>query len=178
MQDTIREATLRQYGVPPQKIEPLGGGFYGRAFAVHLDREPYLVVLKLYLFPDLAEKEANQIKTLSQCAVLKMPRIYQVFKKEETGFSYDIVFMEYLKGVIAGNVDASSLPDESRTAICEDIVDNLIAIHRKINAQGFGPLSSGKYFSRWQEYYYPIAEDIAGKASTRITSYVLSMALR
>lgn len=166
MQDTIRKATLRQYGVLPQKIQQLGGGFYGRAFAVHLDREPYLVVLKLYLFPNLAAKEANQIETLSKYALLKMPRIYQVFEKEETGFCYDVVFMEYLRGVNAGDVNVSGLPDASRAAICEDIVDNLIAFHKITNVQGFGPLLSEKYFSTWQEYYYPIAEDIVCKAGS------------
>lgn len=183
MQDTIRKATQKQYGVLPKTIKQLGGGFYGRAFAVSLDCEPYLTVLKVYLFPHLAVKEAGQIETLSKYALLKMPRIYQVYEKDETGFAYDIVFMEYLRGINAGDLDISRLPEGSRSVICEEIVDNLIAYHREINTQGFGALSSENYASSWQEYYYPVARDIVGKMRLladkgQISGRVLSVAER
>lgn len=164
MQETIRKAVEKYYGMHPQNIKALGGGFYGRVFLISFDREPFRVVLKLYLFPDFAAKEAEQIEMLSKHALLKMPRIYQVMEKERSGLAHDVLFMEYLQGVNAGDFDVSELSEESRVTICENIVDNLIAFHNVINPQGFGALSSKTYCSGWQEYYYPIAQSIVDKA--------------
>lgn len=77
-----------------------------------LDREPFQIVIKLYLFPRIAVGKARQIETLSQYALLKMPRIYQVLEKEQTGFSHDVLFMEYIEGVNAGNFDVSELSEK------------------------------------------------------------------
>lgn len=180
MQETIRKAVEKYYGTQPENIKELGGGFYGRVFLISLDRDPFRAVLKLYLFPKFAVKEAEQIEMLSKYALLKIPRIYQVMEKEQTGLAYDVLFMEYLQGVNAGDFDVSELPEESRITICENIVDNLIAFHSVVNPQGFGGLSSEKYCSRWQEYYYPIAEGIVDKAKLltgkgQISSMVLSV---
>ena len=164
MQDTIREAVLQCYGVPPRSVQGLGGGFYGRVFLVSLEAEPFQVVLKLYLFPGLAVKEARQTRMLAEHALLKMPRIYRVLEKEQTGLPMDALFMEYIEGINAGNFDAMELPEEARDSICESVVDNLIAYHSVVNPEGFGILSSGTCCPTWQEYYYPIARDIVGKA--------------
>ena len=145
MQDTIRKAVMQCYGTSPGEIRGLGGGFYGRVFLVSLETEPYYVVLKLYLFPGLAAREARQTGLLAEHALLKMPRIYKVLEKEQTGLPMDALFMEYIEGVNAGNFDPAELPTEARDSICESIVDNLIGYHRAVNPEGFGILSSGTY---------------------------------
>lgn len=164
MQDTINKAVLTYYGIQPQNIKELGGGFYGRVFLISLDCEPFFVVAKLYFFHGLAVKEAAQINMLSKYALLKMPHIYKALEKEQTKFLYDVLFMEYMNGVNAGDFDVTELSEKSKNTICENIVDNLIAIHSVVNPQGFGSLSSEKYCSHWQEYYYPIAKNIVKKA--------------
>lgn len=164
MQDTIRKAVLQCYGVPPGDVRELGGGFYGRVFLISLEAEPFFVVLKLYLFPGLAVREARQTRMLSEHALLRMPRIYKVLEKEQTGLAMDALFMEYIEGVNAGDFDAAQLPVEARASICESIVENLIGYHRTVHSEGFGILSSGVYCPTWQEYYYPIARDIVEKA--------------
>lgn len=174
MQDTIHKAVLNYYGILPKNIKELGGGFYGRAFLISLDCEPFLVVLKLYLFSGLAVKEAEQINKLSQYALLKMPRIYQVLEKEQTGDLYDVLFMEYINDINAGDFAVYELPEKSKDTICENIVDNLIAFHKVVNMQGFGALSSEKYCSNWQEYYYPMAKSIVQKAKILLEKEQLS----
>ncbi|MCL2426807.1 MAG: hypothetical protein FWD05_10790 [Oscillospiraceae bacterium] len=47
--------------VAPLNITPLGGGFYGRVFLVEMVNEPIKVVIKIYLFPHLARREACQL---------------------------------------------------------------------------------------------------------------------
>lgn len=162
MNNTIINAVQMQFGASPKKINSLGGGFYGRAFRVLLDNEPYEAVLKLYLFPDIAEKEALQTETLSRYSLLKMPKTYGVLNKTNPGLSYDVLVMEYIKGKNAGWINCEGLPQ--RKTICEAIVDNLISVHNAINPKGFGSLSAKTYFPTWQDYYYPIAESIVDKA--------------
>lgn len=148
----------------PNDIKPLGGGFYGRVFLISIDEEPYSAVLKLYLFPGLAVREAEQLKMLSKHSLLKIPKVYGVYEKNDSGFCYDVLFMEYIKGVNAGAFDASALSEKTRAEISESIVDNLICIRSTVNSEGFGELKSEKYCPVWQEYYYPIAEKILIKA--------------
>ena len=164
MQDTIRKAVMQCYGTSPGEIRGLGGGFYGRVFLVSLETEPYYVVLKLYLFPGLAVREARQTRLLAEHALLRMPRVYRVLEKEQTGLPMDALFMEYIEGVNAGNFDPAELQTEARDSICESIVDNLIGYHNVVNPEGFGILSSGTYCPTWQEYYQPIARGIVEKA--------------
>lgn len=174
MKDTITKVVLKHYGVRAKNVVALGGGFYGRAFLCELECEPREVVVKLYLFPGIALREAEQLEILAQHAKLKMPRVYGVFEKSETGFAHDVLIMEYLVGSNAGWLDTAELSEAVRDEICEDIVDNLIAFHSASNPRGFGELSSEAYFATWQEYYYPIAESIVEKAKLLLSAGQLS----
>lgn len=164
MQQAIQKAVLQTYGEEPETIEPLGGGFYGRVFLISINKAPFPVVVKGYLFPGLAAKEAEQIKTLSAYSLLKMPEVYHVLEKDKTGFSNDLLFMEALRGINAGFLDVSTLPDGARKRICEQIVDNLIAFHSVVNPKGFGDLSADSFSQSWQDCYVKEAEIIVRKA--------------
>ena len=180
MENTINRAVFTKYGTSPRSLKGLGGGFYGRAFLVESDTPPYTVVAKLYLYPGIAEREARQIKELSAHGTLKMPEIYGVLKSDENGLDYDVLFMEYINGVNASEVSCAELSENIKNDISDKIVENLIAYHSTVSKEGFGDLCSEKRFSSWQEYYYPIAENIVKKAKElhsigQINDYVLSV---
>ena len=180
MENTIIQAVTNYFHVQPEKIMALGGGFYGRAFSVTLPCAPSTMIAKLYLFPNYAPGEAEQIRLLSKHSSLKMPEIYNVQEKVNSGLAYDVVFMEYLKGVNAGDFDLTGISEQAKATIGDEIVDNLIAIHNTVNPAGFGPLNATRYCQSWQEYYYPIACKIvekAGKLHTmkQLSSNVLSI---
>lgn len=160
MQGEIKQLVKKYYDATINCIEPLGGGFYGRVFAVDIDKEPFKIVIKLYLFSGLAEKEALQIKTLSKYAKVKMPEIYFV---ELAKSGYDAVGMSYFSGINAGNL--KDIPSASAKQIGREIVDNLIAYHSAINIRGFGQLNSEKFYPDWREYYRPVAIEILHKAT-------------
>jgi len=164
MEKTIKNIVESHFGQNVNSIERLGGGYYGRVFLAKLEQEPYKVVVKLYLYPGLAESEAIQIQTLSVHSILKMPKIYNVYKADETNFLYDALLMEFLDGINAGNLDVSSISEDARTIICENIVDNLIAIHNDINEEGFGELTTRKFYPTWQDFYHPKAQKTIEKA--------------
>ncbi len=164
MQITIIKAIELMYGIKPYGIESLGGGFYGRAFRVTLDREPFTMVAKVYLYEGIGKNEAEQLKLLGKHARLKMPKVYGCFEKAQSGLAYDVLFMEYINGRNAAYVNVAGLLPRSRRNICENIVDNLIGYHSVISEDGFGQIGQGEKFATWQEYYYPIAVSIVKKA--------------
>ncbi len=180
MIESVTKIIKSSYGAEPTAIKKLGGGFYGRAFHVSLRVPPYQLVAKLYLFPGLAAEEAAQINLLSQHALLKMPKIFQLGFAEEGNWRYDYVLMEYLKGINLGFTDISLLPEETKERIANQIIDNLLAYHNATNPKGFGKINSALLCSTWQEYYYPIACSIAEKAHTlyeagQIDDYIINV---
>lgn len=164
MRDAIDRLIRENYGTEPAKVTALGGGFYGRAFLVELPFEPERIVVKLYLFPGLAKKEAVQLGCLSGSCTLKVPQVYHVCLAGEPEGGYDAVLMEYLPGVNAGDLDVSKIAEDTRNTICQEIVENLIAVHGTLHKEGFGAVDSRKFCGTWQEYYYPIAAKIVEKA--------------
>lgn len=180
MIESVIEVIKNKYKVEPTDVKQLGGGFYGRAFQVCLDVSPYILVAKLYLFTGLAIEEAKQINLLSQNALLKMPKIFEVGLSKDEKCSYDYILMEYLSGTNLGFTDILTLSEATQQRIANQVVDNLIAYHNTSNPKGFGQISSVNLCSTWQEYYYPIACSIVDKAHElykmgQINDYILSV---
>lgn len=180
MENTIKIIIKKHFGYDVESIDSLGGGFYGRAFLAKLEQEPFRVVAKLYLYSDFAEREGLQIETLSQHSILKMPKVYGVYKAEESGCPHDVLLMEFLDGLNAGWENVSLLSEESKNTICENIVDNLIALHSTVNEKGFGELSFESFYPTWQDFYRPKAQKVVEKAKElyswgQISNFVLEI---
>lgn len=175
MRERITQLNRQRFGCPPKAITSVGGGFYGRVFLVEQDHEEIpLVIYKLYLFPNLARKEALQLQTLSRYAKVKMPQVYFTDIAPQGG--YDVLAMEYLPGVNAGLLE--KVPSEFRDALSKEIVENLLAYHEAVNPAGFGELGAGQFVSDWRDYYYPIARQVVEKARRltelgRLEPYIL-----
>lgn len=159
MENRIHKVAQRHYHCAPKTIKNLGGGFYGRVFLVELE-EAKQVVFKIYLFKNLAQAEALQIKTLSQYALVKMPKVYFVELDEEG--DNDVLAMEFISGVNAGLLE--QLPPLYKETLAHEMVDNLLSYHAAINPGGFGKLDDEVFISDWRDYYYPIAENVLKKA--------------
>ncbi len=163
MQDTISKAIFSFFHVMPEQTRHLGGGFYGQVFLVALPNSRP-VVAKLYRFAGLAGKEAGQLKMLAAHSRLRVPQVFGVAEAGPSHGAYDVLLMEYLEGVNAGDQDVSAIPAESRARICEQIVDNLIGLHETVHPEGFGPLDAETFYPSWEEYYKPVARSIVKKA--------------
>lgn len=72
MEHIAKAIASKYYGTTPQKITSLGGGWYGRVFLAEMAAEPTKVIVKIQLLPNLAEKEARQLKVLAAHATLKI----------------------------------------------------------------------------------------------------------
>lgn len=59
MEQIARDIIKKYYCTESKAITTLGGGFYGRVFLAELEKSPYKVVIKEYLFNGLADREKN-----------------------------------------------------------------------------------------------------------------------
>jgi fructosamine-3-kinase len=168
MDKIVEDVILNFYKVKPDRIISFGGGFYGRVFLASINKEPYNVIVKIYLFPQKASKEALQINILSKYSLIKMPIIYYIH--ESSNFiPNDILLMEYIPGINAGKNDLI-FTEENRLNIAEKIVDNLISYHKTINEKGFGEISSVTYEPNWNDFYEKKAIEIMYKAEKMYTN--------
>ncbi len=163
MQDAISKAIFYFYHVLPEKTSHLGGGFYGQVFLVVLpgDRS---IVAKLYRFAGLAAKEAMQLNMLAAHSQLRVPRVFGVVEAGQSQGACDVLLMEYLEGINAGDQDVSAISEKDRGRICDQIVDNLLCLHNTVHPEGFGPLDGKIFYTSWEDYYYPKAQSIVKKA--------------
>lgn len=156
MEKNILELSQRYLHCVPDAVMPLGGGFYGRVFLVEAAGKRY--VFKLYLAPNLAQKEACALRLLAKHAHAPMPAVYHVDKTVGHG----AVIMAYIDGVNAGKLDP--VPQDTKEALAEQMVENLLAYHRVIHEDGFGQLEDAVFVADWRDYYHPFAEDAVRKA--------------
>ena len=153
MHQLVEYIVKHYYGITPKEIKPLGGGFYGRVFFVELFKEPYNIVIKIYLYPHLAEKESSQLKILSAHSIIKMPEVYFLHIANDT-IPNDAIVMEYIPGVNAGYTNIS-LKETVKKNIAEAIIDNLLSYHKTKNPQGFGEIGNDVFESQWKDCYKP-----------------------
>lgn len=162
MEKTAENVIFRYYKIKPIKIHDLGGGWYGRVFLAEISKEPYNVIVKIHLFPNLAAKEAVQLNTLSMYSLIKIPKIYYI-NELDNEIPYDILLMEYIKGINAG-INDLKITEENRVIIAEEMIDNLISYHKTVNENGFGEINSTILEPSWNNYYKKKTEIIIGKA--------------
>ncbi len=151
METRVRAAIETYTKAPIRAIRPLGGGFYGRVFLVDAGEQ---IVAKIYLFSNLAQKEALQLRTLAQHARIRIPAVY--------GVSDDALLMSYIPGENAGLVQ--QLPKTFRARLAEEMVDSLIAWHDTRHPAGFGELDAKTFAADWRDFYHPIAQTVRDKA--------------
>lgn len=161
MINAAKLAAERQFQTRVKKITPLGGGFYGRVFLAVLEKEPYHAVIKLYLFPNIAQKEALGLKTLTKYANVLMPEIY-FSSRADALCPYDALGMQYIPGVNAGEL--LNLPGNAWETVADEIIDNLISYHSALNPQGFGELDAQHFEKDWRDVYYPASLETCEKA--------------
>lgn len=151
MEEKVRAAVGAFTNAPIKSIRSLGGGFYGQVFLAVADEG---IVVKLYLFPNLARREALQLETLARLGKARMPRVYFV--------SDDALLMEYIPGENAGHV--KEIPEPSRVRVAEEIVESLVAWHSVRHPEGFGELDAPAFEKDFRDLYYPVAAAVRGKA--------------
>jgi fructosamine-3-kinase len=122
----------------------IGEGFYGTVYLIHIAKDPYKLIVKMYKHSGRGVLEYQQLSLLRKHSLLKVPQVYFVHNKSEA-VPFDVLIMEYIEGI-----NASKLPTEhpNRDAFADEMIANLIHIHSISNENGFGVM--GEMYPDWK----------------------------
>lgn len=157
---TLERACRSQFGTAPDKIEPVGGGYYGSVSFVTCCGKT--AVFKLYLLPGLARKEAEQLSALRANLPLPVPETYGVFQEEGL---FETLVMEKLEGVNGGAKSLAYRRKKDRLRLADTLVDALVQLH-EAPAEGFGEIG-GATFSDWESCYRARLDGILAELKSR-----------
>lgn len=159
-QQTLERACHVQFGAGPERLEPVGGGYYGSVYFVTCGGKT--IVFKLYLLSGLAQKEAAQLSLLRAKLPLPVPEVYGVFA--EDGF-YDTLIMEKLEGLNGGDLKLAFRRKGERMKLADNLIDALITLH-EAPVEGFGEIG-GEAFSDWETCYRARLDGILAELKNR-----------
>lgn len=150
--DVVKEYILNHTDFKLLNIECIGSGASGAVFKVDLEHEPYCVAVKCSKYPELLQKEYDQIKFISDRIECKLPKLYSI-GSDNNGSSFMV--MEYFDGI--GGDKIKNFFKASRV-LSDQIVDNLLKIH-SVHNDKFGPIDNAVY-DTWYDYYSELAKEI------------------
>ena len=124
------------------------------------------------------QNEIAQLNALRKYSLYSMPEIV-LFHNSNEDYGKDLIVMNYLKGENAGNI--FYLTSAKRNKLANNIVDNLIALHKIHNPDGFGEIDSQNFYKTFNEYYKEKVRTILSMATqlhkdNQLSDYVYNVA--
>ena len=149
------------FGIEIESIKYIGGGSFGRVYkCVDKTSKPY--AFKIFLAPDMVEKEALSLKMLAAGKAIKIPEVYFTLTKNEN-IPFDCMLFEFIEGKSAlMNAKLLFASKKKRDKFADSVVDALLEIH-KIKSDKFGPIENPTY-DKWLDFYKPFAQNIYDNA--------------
>lgn len=150
-----------QYQAKVQRCTVVGEGGAGKVYKVNIDKEPFVICLKMYKTASLNEQQAYEMEYLNQFSTIKFPKVYFVHNATPD-IPINVLGMEFINGRSAFNNKFYWRSQKKRKHCANLAVDSLIKIHNEKNTK-FGDLKNPSYTS-WNEYYYELSTQILDKA--------------
>ena len=139
-------------------VKYMGGGSFGMAYKVVIDKEPNIVVAKIYKVSRLHIVEAFDLNLLSEHTKMKYPKVYFTFDATPD-IPVDCMCMEFVKGVDAFTHFSLLLKSKKKKrAFAEKVIESMLEIH-SFTSEKFGAVENPLYDS-WLAYYKPFATDV------------------
>lgn len=136
----------------PENIKQIGGGASAVVYKAQLKNAPFAVAVKCSKYPQLLQKEYEQISFISGRVDCRLPKIYHFGTDDH---SNAFLVMQYFNGV---GGDKLHIPRRYREALADAVTDNLLKLHTVHNAK-FGSVDNAVY-DTWYAYYSSFAQDI------------------
>lgn len=151
-------------GIEIESVKYIGGGSFGRVYkCVDKNAKPY--AFKIFLAPDMVEKEALALKLLGECNAIKIPEVYFALTKSEK-VPFDCMLFEFINGRDAfTNPNLLFTSKSKKKEFADTIVDALLEIH-KTKSEKYGPIENPTY-DTWLDYYRPFAQKIYDEATAK-----------
>ena len=148
------------------KARYLGGGSFGYVYKVDIDIPPYTIVMKACRCDNMCEREAFELKTLSEDSIIHIPEVYFVYLKDDIT-PIDFICLEYISGKNCFTDFSKLFLSKARKRKFADKVTSAIYVwHSKTNEK-FGPIQNPTY-NNWLDYYKPFAFDILQTAKKMV----------
>lgn len=153
------------------KVKYLGGGSFGRAYAVSFAGGGKIVI-KFLRANGMLEKEAHDLQLLSKYCPVKIPVVLFV-RKADRKIPVDCYGMEYVEGKNALTALGLFLKSKrKRKKFADDVTSALHAIHG-CKSEKFGDTLSPDC-ADWIDYYKPFAAAVLEKAEESYRAHKLS----
>lgn len=152
-------------------IKYLGGGSFGYAFKVDIDTEPYTVVMKACRCDDMCEREALELKTLSEDSIIHIPKVYFTYLKNDIT-SVDFICMEFINGKNCFTDFSKLFLSKSKKREFADKITSAMYVWHSKNNEKYGPILNPTY-DEWLDYYKPFAFDILQTARNMVNDGTL-----
>ena len=160
-----------QFGQTAKRIKYLGGGSFGRAFAVEF-ADGNKIVIKFLRAKDMLEKEVHDLKLLADNCSVKIPKVLFA-RNADKNIPIDCYGMENIDGKNA--LMALGMLVESkrkRLEFANKVTTALHEIHCRTNEK-FGDTLSPDCLT-WIDYYKPFAQAVLDKAEELYKAKTLS----
>lgn len=160
-----------QFGHSPDNIGYLGGGSFGRAFAVQLN-DGKKIVIKFLIAKDMMEKEVSDLKLLADNCNVKIPQVLFA-RSADSKIDVDCYGMEKIEGKSALTAFSLLLTSKrKRLDFADRVTDALHQIHCCKNDK-FGDTLNADCLT-WPDYYKPFAKAVLDKAEEMFAAKTLS----
>ncbi len=153
----INDICYKKLNMPIDNAKFIGGGSFGKVYKTIL-KNGRIIVLKIFMSENIADKEAVALKQLAKNNEIKVPEVYFLHHKD-ISIPYDCIGMEYINGRNAlFNIKLLTASKAKKEAFAFDVIKGISAI-QKITNDKFGFINNAVY-DTWQDFYEQYANQI------------------
>ena len=127
-------------------LEFIGGGSFGKVFkGIKGDGTP--IIFKAYFVSGMEEKEAEQLKLLSENTSVPMPKVFFTYSDEKIA----LLCMSFIKGKNALDISFLLKSKKQKETFANSVVDGMLEWH-SVKGEKYGYTDNAVY-DTWKEFY-------------------------
>ena len=127
-------------------LEFIGGGSFGKVFkGIKGDGTP--IIFKAYFVSGMEEKEAEQLKLLSENTSVPMPKVFFTYSDEKIA----LLCMSFIKGKNALDISFLLNSKKQKETFANSVVDGMLEWH-SVKGEKYGYTDNAVY-DTWKEFY-------------------------
>lgn len=168
VQGFAKTVLQNHYNCEIKNITYVGGGYFGYVYCAELQEEPFKLIIKACLSPDMCENEARDLALLRDACPIAVPKVYFTYSGTED-IPMDFICMEYMSGkdvlTSFNPIKLCFVSKDRKRKFADEIVTAMGTVHSKTGDK-FG-LTGNAVFDNWFDYYKPFAYDILKTAEEK-----------
>lgn len=144
--DYILKIAKEKLGSEIRNLKFIGGGSFGKVFkGIKGDGTP--IIFKAYFVSGMEEKEAEQLKLLSENTSVPMPKVFFTYSDEKIA----LLCMSFIKGKNALDISFLLKSKIQKETFANSVVDGMLEWH-SVKGEKYGYTDNAVY-DTWKEFY-------------------------